>query len=107
MTGTGQHCHQIGDDGGGKGDVLGILAQSLFCQRHQVVHATGQLHTGNGTDDGRDDHDHVPGDEGDQLVARNLYPQAPGQHQHTQTTGKADTDTAYPGTQIDSGEHDK
>ncbi len=97
VTGTGQHGHQIGDDRGGEGDVFGVLAQGFLGQGDQIVHATGQLHTGNGTDDGRDDHDHVPGDVGDQLVAGNWHPQTPGQYQYPQTTGKADADAAYPG----------
>ncbi len=107
MTGTGQHGHQVGDHRGGEGDVFGVLAQGFFGQVHQVVHPAGQLHAGDGADDGRDDHDHVPGDVGDQLIARDLHPEAPGQHQYPQTTGKADADAAYPGPQIDSGEHDE
>ena len=107
VTGPGQHGHQVGDDRRGEGDVLGILAQGFFCQVHQIIHPAGQLHTGDGADDGRDDHDHVPREISHQLIARDGHAQPPGQHQYPQTTGKADTYAAYPGPQIDSGEHHK
>ena len=107
MTGTGQHGHQIGNHRSGEGDVFGVLAQRFLGQRNQVVHPASQLHTGDGTDDGRDDHDHIPRDVADQLIARDGHAQTPRQYQYPQTTGKADADAAYPGPQIDSGEHDK
>ena len=86
MAGTGQHRHQPRNDGRVERNPLRVLAQKLFCDVHQVVHATSPLHCGNGGNNGHDDTDDV---ERDVFPSNGDTGETKGQH--TEAAGHADT----------------
>jgi len=65
------------------------ITQDLFCQDNQVVQTPGHLHGRDSCNNGHDDQNHVDGN------ASGFEAETQRKHQHAETTGKSDTNTAH------------
>ena len=90
MARPAQQGHEVGDDGREEGDVLGVLAQEFLGEVDEVVNSSGELHGGDGADDGHDDPDDRPRNG---LGGVGVHPRC-GQYEHTCPAGETDSDAS-------------
>ena len=94
MAGAGEYGHKPGHQRGKEGNVLRVAAQHPFGEADQVIHPAGDLHGGDSGDDRHDDFNNVEGDR-TRFDLKNKR-----QDKDAKATGKADTNAAEPGAEI-------
>ena len=94
MTGSRQHGHKPGDQRSKEGNVFRMASEHTLGKADQIIHASGHLHCGNSGDNRHDDFNDVEGNR----ARFDLKEER--QDEDAQTTGKADADTAEPGSQV-------
>ena len=94
MAGASEHGHKPGHQRGKEGNVLRVAAQHPFGEADQVIHPAGDLHGGDSGNHRHNDFNNVEGDR----TRFNLKNKR--QDKDAKATGKADTDAAEPGAEI-------